>query len=795
MIRHTPGFTTIAVLTLALGIGANTAIFSFVDAVLLKPLPYPRAEEIVNVSEKPPGGNRNGISTLNFLDWKNQNTVFTAMAAETGGGVTLTGVDVPVQLQGKRVSASYFDILGLKPALGRTFAPDEDQPGKDQVVILSHRIWESRFGADPGIIGKTLRLDNRPCTVIGVLRRGATDRSWNDIWTPLAFIPADMTRDFHWMMSWARLKPGVSLEKARAQMKAIAGRIERDYPKSNKGWSATVDRFADLFVDDDLRRSLLVLLGAVGAVLLIGCANLANLLLARAASREREISIRSALGAGRWRLLRQLLTESILLATIGGAAGLLVGIGSISALKKWIPPYLLPPEADVHLDARVMLFTAAIVILTGILFGLAPALQATRADLGGSLKEGGRGSTTGVGRRRIRSALVIAEVALAFVLLSSAALFIRSFYQLQQVDTGFQSTNALAMWLPMSSTEYQSGPQVIGYLNQMMEKVGAVPGVRDVATTSALPLGGWGYGMPFRIEDQQTARESRAGCFYKMVSPSYFRALGMRMVKGRGLSETDTIGSPPAIVVNETLVKRYFKNQEPLGKRILIEQIITGKHDLGPEIPWQVVGVVADEKVNSLDDSSPGVYVSFKQSTPVETGLVVKTAMDPGIVTKSIQRAIWAVNKNQAVNDIKTLETIKSESLGGNRLRTALLGSFAGLAMLLAAIGIYGVISYSVAQRTHEIGVRAALGATNWDQLRLVLGSAMSLAGIGLGIGILGSLAFTRVLSSLLFGVSPRDPVTLAIVAAVLAAVAFIACYVPARRATRVDPVVALRYE
>jgi putative ABC transport system permease protein len=334
MIRHTPGFTTIAILTLALGIGANTAIFSFVDAVLLKPLPYPRAEEIVNVWEKPPGGDRNGISTLNFLDWKNQNTVFTAMAAETGGGVTLTGLDVPVQLQGKRVSASYFEILGLKPALGRTFAPDEDQPGKDQVVILSHRIWESRFGADSNIIGKTLRLDNRPSTVIGVLPRGPTDRGWNDIWTPLAFTPADMTRDFHWMMSWARLKPGVSLEKARAQMKSIAGRIERDYPKSNKGWSAAVDRFADRFVDDDLRRSLLVLLGAVGAVLLIGCANLANLLLARAASREREISIRSALGAGRVRLLRQLLTESILLAAIGGTAGLLVGIGSIAALKK-----------------------------------------------------------------------------------------------------------------------------------------------------------------------------------------------------------------------------------------------------------------------------------------------------------------------------------------------------------------------------------------------------------------------------------------------------------------------------
>jgi putative ABC transport system permease protein len=797
MVRLSPGFTIVAVLTLALGIGANTAIFSFIDAVLLSPLPYPDANRILMVFEKPPHGERNGISTLNFLDWKSQNTVFTTMAAQTGGAVTLTGLDVPVQLHAVRVSAGFFDIFGVKPMLGRTFAPDEDQLGKEHVVVLSHRIWESRFGSDRSLVGRTISLDNQPYTVIGIMPANTPfDRRSTDMWRPLAFEPKDMTRNFHWMFSWAKLKPGVTLDQVRVQMKSVAARIEHDYPDSNKGWSVTVDRFQDRLVDQDLRSSLLVLLGAVGAVLLIGCVNLANLLLARGARREREIAVRSALGASRARLLRQFLTESGVLAVMGGIAGVGLGFTCMIALKASLPPGLLPSEADVHLDFRVLLFTACMVILTVILFGLAPAFQTARVNVSHSLKEGGRGAGTGAGRKRLQSTLVVAEIAIAFVLLSCAGLLIRSFSKLLQVDPGFETTNVITMNLPMTAAQYPDGAQIVNYLGQVMEKIQALPGVRDVAATSALPLEGWGYGMPFLIEGQPFVdRSSRPGCFYKIVSPSYFSSLSMRLIKGRALAESDTASNVPVTVMNESMVKKYLKGEEPIGKRILIQQIVPGKHELGPEVPWLVVGVVADEKVDGLDDSSSGVYVSYKQGPVMGNALVVRGAMDPTRLVKSIESAVWQINKAQALPEIKTLEQIKSESLGPNRLRTILLGIFAAVALLLAAIGIYGVLSYSVAQRTHEMGIRAALGATYWDQLRLVLRGGMLLTIVGLAIGIGGALAATRLLASMLFNVTAHDPATLVVVAAVLAGVALAACYIPARRATRVDPLIALRYE
>ncbi len=797
-LRKSPGFATVGVLTLAIGIGANTAIFSFVNGVLLKPLPYGEPERIVRVLEKPPGGGRNGISTLNYLDWHKDNTVFEYMAAQTGGSVTLTGVTEPVQLRGSRVSSHYFDIFGIKATLGRTFAADEDQLGKHRVAVLSHALWASQFGADPNVIGRSITLDGYPHTVIGVLpASGAFDRAFAQIWRPLAFEPENMTRNFHWFGALAKLKRGVTLKQAAAQMDAIGARIAQDYPDSNKGWGVTIDPFAETVVGTQLRQSLYVLLSAVGMVLLIGCANLANLTLARGTSREREVAIRASLGAGRGRLVRQFLTENVLLSICGGVLGLGLGFALKKGLELLIPPFSLPREADVAIDARVLLFTLAVAILTGVIFGLAPALQATRPNLAGGMKEGGRGASAG-GRHKVRGALVVTEVALAFVLLTGAGLLIRSFFKMQQEDTGFDSTHVLTAGLPIPDKRFPDPQQLNAYLRQVVSNVEALPGVRDVALTSALPMQGWGYGMPFqRAEKPMVDRANRRACFFKMVSPSYFRALGMTLRKGRVLGEHDVKGGPPVAVINDTMVRLYFKDEDPIGKRILVQEIVPGKTQLGPEIPWEVVGVVADEKVNNIDSrgDNPGMYVSNAQSPVFFQALVVRAAANPAALKQALSTAVHEINKDQTLTDVKTLDQIKAESMASNRLRSLLLTVFASIAVLLAAIGIYGVIAYSVEQRTQELGIRAALGASRGDLLRLVLRSGMLMAGLGLMLGFAGAFGLTRLLANLLFGVGERDPMTIGAVAALLSCVALLACYIPARRATKVDPMVALRYE
>jgi putative ABC transport system permease protein len=797
MLRASPGFTIVAMLTLALGIGANTAIFSFVDGVLLKPLPYQHPERILMVWEKPPGGERNGISTLNFLDWKAQNTVFDAMAAQRGESMTMSG-DEPVELRASLVSAPYFDIFGVQATLGRTFTAGEDQLGAPRVVVMSHRLWQNRFGGDKNILGRKLILNGYPYDVIGVLPQDSSfDRAFSEIWAPLVFEPKDMTRNFHWFLSYARLKEGVTLKQAQEQMKIIGARIEKAYPDSNKGWNVTVDRFADRLVGNQLRQSLYVLLAAVGAVLLIGCANLANLTLARGTSREREVAIRSSLGAGRWRLVRQFLTENVLLSLMGGIAGLALGLGMVKGLKLLMPPFMLPSEANVSVDLRVLLFTLGIAVFTGVVFGVAPALQAANPDLASTMKEGGRGSTSSAARRRLRGGLVVLETALAFILLTGAGLLIRSFEQLQQVNAGFDSTNVLTMSIPFSSGRFKEGEDAAAYVRRIIQSLETIPGIREAAATSALPLQGWSYGMPFQIAGKPVKdRANRDACFFKMVSNSYFHSLGIQLRKGRGLSEKDTKGAPPVTVINETMARKYFKDENPVGQRILVQEILYGKPVLGPEIPWEVVGVIADEKINGLDDNrSAGMYVPIDQSPAQYVNLVVKGSVNPETMQQSIRQQVRQIDPNQALTNVKTLETIKSESVGQNRLRTTLLSVFAGIALLLAAIGIYGVISYSVVQRTHEMGVRSALGASRLDIYRLVIGNGMLMASCGLAIGLAGAFGLTRLLTSLLFGVSATDPGTMSAVAGVLIAVALSACYVPARRATKVDPAVALRYE
>lgn len=640
---HSPGFTAIAIITLALGVGANAAIFSFVNAVLLKPLPYPHPEQIVSVWEKLPGGDTNPISTLNFLDWERQNRCFQFLAAITWDKVTLTSSGRPEELNVHRVSASYFKVLGVDAALGRTFAVSENEAGNDLEVVLSNRTWQSRFGGDRNVIGRKITLDAKSYTIIGVLPADTTfDRTWAEMWLPLAFTSANMTRNYHWLYAIARLEPGVTLEQARGQMDTIGARIAALYPDSNKGMGVTVDPYIDQVVQPDLRRSLWVLLAAVGAVLLIGCANVANLTLARGTGREHETAIRSALGAPRRRLIRQLLTESMLLGILGGAAGLALGNAFMRGMKLWLPADMLPPEANVGMDYGVLLFTMFIAILTGIVFGLAPALSGTRPDLSIALKESGR-TTAGVAPHRMRTALVVAAVALSFVLLAGASLLIRSFNRLTSLNTGVDTTNVLAMDLPMPVAEFTNGTTLTNYLREVTDKVKSVPGVRDVAITDEPPMKGFANGAPFVIEGRDyLPYPQRPICGFKIVGPSYFDTVGMRLLKGRSLDESDVADAIPVTVINETMAKTYFKGEDPIGKRILIRQHVFGKPGRGPEIPWQVVGVVKDEKVGgkffSLAEDVPVVYVTFYQNPGTSNSLVVRAAINPVLLRESIEQ-------------------------------------------------------------------------------------------------------------------------------------------------------------
>jgi putative ABC transport system permease protein len=798
MLWKSPGFTTVATLTLAIAIGANTAIFSFVDGVLLKPLPYPNADRIVRVMEKPPQGERNGISTLNFLDWQRENDVFDFHSAQSGGAVTMTGGTEPVQLRGGRVSADYFKIFGIDAALGRTFAPGEDQLGQQNVAVLSHALWVTQFGADPSVVNRTIVLDNRPHTVIGVLPRdSAFDRAFNQIWRPLAFEPSNLTRDFHWLVSFALLKEGISIERAQAAMDAIGARIAKDFPDSNKGWGVIVERYADTLVGAEFRTALLVLMAATGLVLVIGCANLANLALARGVAREREVVVRASLGAGRWLLIRQFLVEHILLSVAGGVLGILVGYLTMKGMLLLLPPFPFAREIAVAMDGRVLMFAMGVAIFTGVLFGLAPAIQATRPDLASAMKEDSRSSSGSGARKRLRDALVVVEVALAFVLLVGSGLMMRSFFGLMNVDAGFDGSNLLTLRLPMATESMPDSDQMNRYLRDVREAVEAVPGVREAAYSCAPPMQGTCYGMPMQPAGQPMVdRSNRRGGFFKIVSPSYFSTLGIPMLKGRALSDRDMKSAPPVMVINERLARRFFENADPIGQRLLIQEIVPGKTELGSEISWEIVGVIRDEKIGGpADTQSAGVYVSNEQSPAYGMVLNVRTNVEPLALQRSITAAIRGVNKDQAISDVRTVDQIRDQAMSSRRLQAVLLVVFGAVALVLAALGVYGVISYSVVQRTRELGIRAALGASKGSLLRLALDRGVLLTGLGLALGLGGAVALTRLMTALLFGIGPRDPITMIAVAVVLGLVAMMASYVPSRRATRVDPIVALRYE
>jgi predicted permease len=798
LIKRSPGFTFFATLTIALGLGANAAIFSLVDGVLLKSFTYPEPERIVQLWEKPPRGLRNGISAANYIDWARQSQSFEAMAAQTGAtmsfspGMAGSGTE-PRSLRVTVVSAPYFDVFGTKAALGRTFARDEDQAGHEKVTVLSHRLWINLFGGDTTLVGRDILLNGDPYTVIGVMPGNSEfDRRSADLWVPLAF-PTNVARDYHYLSAVARLKPGVSLEQAQAEMSAIAERIATLYPAIKKGWGATVDRYIDRVVGQQTQLSLRVLMSAVIAVLLIGCANLANMLLARATLRSREIALRLALGAHRTRLVRMLLIESLMLAAFGGLLGVALGYGLLRWIQRLLPPFYFPAEANISMDGRVLAFLAVVTILTSIAFGLAPALRASRRDAAEALKEGGRTSSAGRWDVHARHVFVAAQVAAAFILLAGAGLLLRSFQRVMDVDTGYNTEGIVAAYLPLPMERNPEATALTQYVERILEEVRSVPGVQETAVATAIPLRGWGDGMPFRMPEKP---EEIVGTGFKIITPGYFKTLGLRVVSGRLLDDRDTAGSVPAVVVNESFVRRYSPNANPIGRHILVERILPTRRGLGPMTSWEIVGVVADEKGSGLESlSDVGAYASFAQNPVVGLGLVARGSGDPAMLIKSMQSAVGRVNKFQVLDRPMTVAQLKTDSMVGRRLPTYLLAGFALLAMLLACAGIYGVLSFVTAKRTQELGIRAALGASQWDLVRMVLRSGILPVAAGIVVGLGGAIWLSRFIQSMLFQVSPIDPISLTAVALLFLSVGVLACFVPAWRASRIDPMSALRQE
>lgn len=792
--RKNYGFALVAALTLALGVGANTAIFSVVYATLLAPMPYPNPDQLVMVWSKIQGG-RNGVSAGDFLDWKRQSTSFQDLNAWTGGTFNMATADSPQQIQGRLSTPGFSRMMGEKFALGRDFLLEEGQPGKDHEVILANRFWKE-LGANPNILGQQLKLNGEPYTVVGVLAPGPTDRLENKITAPLAFKPEQINHDFHFVLVMGRLKTGVSLAAAQADMDVVTGRIAKDFPKSNTGWGASVEPLKNDFFPKETQQTLWLLMGAVGFVLLIACVNVANLLLAKGTTRLKEVALRTSLGATRRRVFNQFLAESMVLAMLGGIAGIGLSAGMLKVLNIIMPPYTLPSEADVRLSIPVLLFTLASTMLAGILFGCFPAWRASGVDLNEAMKEGGR-SGTSRGHNRLRRALVISEFGLALTLLASAGLAIHSFWNLARVDLGIRSDHILNFNLPVPDSRFSDSKQIVTFYRQLLEKVRVLPGVTTAEAGVGTPIAGASLGMPFNIAGmEQKDSGSRPGAAFQMVTPDFFKTFGIQMVKGRSFTDQDIEGSPRVALVNENFVRRYLTGVDPLGKRLLIEQLIPGVTKLGPTQDWQIVGVYHNVRSGGpRGDNYVEITVPFYQSPWPSADMSVRTVSDPEAMTKSLGAVISSMDPNLAMARVKTMGQIVDESLLGDRFVMLLYGVFAAVALLLAALGIYGVMAFTVAQRTHEIGVRIALGADQRQVLRTILQEGLWLAMIGMGLGLAGACLVGRAMRSTLYGVGSIDMSAFGVVAMVLLAGAMLACYVPARRAARVDPMVALRYE
>jgi len=789
-LRKSPGFTLVAVVALALGIGANTAIFSVVNALVLRPLPYAEPDRLVMVSFS-----GHEASPADFFDWRAQSRTLGDLSALSYWNANLGGVEAPERIQGFLVTADLFPMLGVRPMMGRTFTPEEMRQGHDGVVVLSYEVWRRVLGSDQSVLGKTLTINARQRTVVGVMPPGFQFYDKAEAWAPLSLDPHDASvgaRREHYLIAAARLKPGVTIQQAQVEMNTINQRLGEQYPETDASRPVKLVSVHEYLVGP-VRPALLALVGMVGFVLLIACANVANLLLARNAARRREFALRVALGAGRLRIVRQLLTESALLAVIGGGLGLLVALWGVALLGARIPPGWvsgIPLSEGVRIDARVLVFTLVVSLVTGLVFGLAPALQVSKPDLNDVLKEGGRtGGAGGRRQRRLRGLLVVAEVALSLTLLIGAGLMVRSFVELMRVPSGFNAANVLTMKLALPTLKYTKDEQVAGFYAQALESIAAVPGVEAVGATTNLPLGGGNQTTEVLVAGRPTpAVGQRTEVSFRDISPDYFRAFGIPLLRGRTFTERDDKGAPGVAILNETMARRLFGATEAaLGQRLTD---VDGKNER------EVVGVVGDVRHAGLDaEPKAEMYVPFTQEASYSMTLVVRTASDPASFVPAMRARLLAIDKDQPTYHVRTMEQVVAESVSQRRLTMLLFGLFAALALALATIGIYGVMSYSVSQRAHEIGVRVALGAQRRDVLRLVIADGMALTLSGVVLGLAAALALTRLLASLLYGVKTTDPATYAAISLLLAAVALLACYLPARRATKMDPLITLRAE
>jgi putative ABC transport system permease protein len=793
LLRKDVSFASAALLALTLGIGANTAIFSVVYAALLSPLPYPKADELVMVWSSIDGHNAT-TAAGDYLEWKRQNAVFQDLVAWSGRTFSLSVSGRPEAVQARVTAPGFFTMQGIPFASGRDFLPTEGVPGADRSVILTNRLWRERFGADPSILGRAVRLDGEPYSVVGVLAPGLPDRFESPLFVPLAFTAPQLNHGSRWLYVMGRLKPGIAVGSAAADMEGVAKRLAVTYPDSNAGWSVKVEPLKNAFTSPGTIRGLWLLMGAVGFVLLIACVNVANLLLARGAARQREMAVRSSLGATRAQLFTQLLTESLTLALLGGLLGAFCSWGILKAVVAILPPYSIPTEADIRLSLPVLAFTFAATTVAGVLCGSAPAWQVSGWTLGDTLREAGRQGSA-PGRHGLRRSLVVVEFALAITLLTGAGLILRSFYRLTRVDLGFNRDHLLTFSLPVRPDRFPGSEATTAFYGEILDRLGALPGVLSVSASAGMPGVGAGFGVPFSIAGREVPdRASRPIAALTLATPGFFRTFGIQVTRGRAFTAQDDARGLRVALVDETFARKYFRGGEPLGARIVTNEVIPGARAPGPEVTLEIVGVYRDvHNAGDRDEEEPSAVVPFAQSPWPSATIAVRTLAEPSALAQSAAGVVQTIDPDLALNEVRTMDEIFDESLAGDRFATILLSTFAVSALLLAAVGIYGVMSFVVAQRTREIGLRMALGARPGQVLGLVFREGLGLALGGLAAGAFGTYFVGRAMESILYATGALDPLALGVVSALLLLAALLACYVPARRATRVDPMAAVR--